>query len=220
MITLLRKPWFPYVVPFVLFLLLTELSRIFPEFTHIIYIIKTIFVGVLLWLFRHKYRHDFSGKLSIYKYLAALITGVLVLIIWVAPEEYLFQAGESAGFDPYSFGWSSSYTVVLIAVRIMGASLVVPVMEELFWRSFILRYLINPDFQKIPLGTFTWFSFTGTAILFGLEHHRIIPGVIAGIIYNLIIIRQKKLMGCIVAHGVTNWGLGIYVLMTKNWTFW
>ena len=220
MFDLLKKPWFPYVSPFVLFLLLTELSRVLPEFIHIIYIIKTIIIGVLLWLFRHKYSDDFCVKLSIYKCLSAVFIGILVLFIWIAPEEYLFQAGKSSGFDPYSFGWSSSYVIVLIIVRMAGAAIVVPIMEELFWRSFILRYLINPDFKTIPVGTFTWFSFTGTAILFGLEHNRIIVGIIAGIIYNLIIIRQKKLMGCIIAHSVTNLGLGIYVLITEKWMFW
>jgi CAAX prenyl protease-like protein len=57
-------------------------------------------------------------------------------------------------------------------------------------------------------------------ILFGLEHHRIVVGIIAGIIYNLLLIRQKKLSGCILAHGVTNLGLGIYVLVTESWMFW
>ncbi len=70
------------------------------------------------------------------------------------------------------------------------------------------------------MGAFTWFSFMGVAILFGLEHHRVVVGIIAGLLYNLLLIRQKKLKGVILAHGVTNLGLGIYVLLTGNWLFW
>ena len=54
----------------------------------------------------------------------------------------------------------------------------------------------------------------------GFEHHRVIVGIIAGLLYNLLLIRQKKLKGVILAHGVTNLGLGIYVLLTGNWMFW
>ena len=105
-------------------------------------------------------------------------------------------------------------------MRLVGAAVVVPIMEELFWGSFLMRYLINTDFRSVPMGAFTWFSFMGVAILFGLEHHRVIGGIIAGVIYGLLLIRQKKLKGVILAHGITNLGLGIYVLLTGNWMFW
>ncbi len=83
-----------------------------------------------------------------------------------------------------------------------------------------MHYLINPDFRSVPMGAFTWFSFMGVGILFGLEHHRVIVGIIVGLLYNLLLIRQKKLKGAILAHGVTNLGLGIYVLLTGSWMFW
>ena len=103
---------------------------------------------------------------------------------------------------------------------LLGAVIVVPVMEELFWRSFLMRYLINPDFRSVPMGSFTRFSFFTTAVLFGLEHHRVIEGIIAGILYNFLLTRQKKLKGVILAHAVTNFGLGIYVIVTESWMFW
>ena len=217
---LLKRPWLPYVFPFALFLLMTGLSRYFPAWTHLIYISKTIIVGALLWAWRHEYTDDISPKLLFSQCLAAIIAGLLVLAIWTVPEPYLPQFGENMGFNPYAFGWSQTAIYVLIAVRLIGAAVVVPVMEELFWRSFLLRYLINPDFRTVSLGAFSWFSFVGVAVMFGLEHHRVIVGIIAGVIYNLLLIRQKKLRGPILAHSVTNLGLGIYVLLTANWMFW
>ena len=120
----------------------------------------------------------------------------------------------TAALSPAAVAWA------LIAVRFIGAAMVVPILEELFWRSFLLRYIINPDFKQVALGTFSWFSFVAVVILFGLEHHRLIQGMIAGAIYTALVVRQKSLRGCIVAHGVTNLGLGIYVLATQSWAFW
>ena len=217
---LLKKTWVPYVFPFVLFLLLTELARFVPDWSHVLYIGKAMTVGALLWFWRREYAADISLKLSSYECLLAVFSGLLVLIIWIVPEEYLLQLSGHSGFDPFAFGWSSAGTKGLIAVRLLGAAIVVPVMEELFWRSFLMRYLINPDFRSVPVGAFTWFSFMGVAIMFGLEHHRVVVGIIVGLLYNLLLIRQKKLKGAILAHGVTNLGLGIYVLLTGSWMFW
>ena len=217
---LLEKPWLPYVLPFAMFLLLTGPVRFFPALSPFLYIAKTIIVGALLWFWRHEYAADLFPALSFREWLTALFCGLLVLVIWIAPEGYLFQFGQNSGFDPYAFGWSGAAAKGLIAVRLIGAAVIVPVMEELFWRSFLMRYLINPDFRSVPVGAFTWFSFIGVAILFGLEHHRVVVGIIAGLLYGLLLIRQKKLKGVILAHGVTNLGLGIYVLLTGSWMFW
>lgn len=139
-----------------------------------------------------------------------------MLVIWIAPEGYLPQFGQHSGFDPYGFGWPKAAVIGLIAMRLIGAAVVVPVMEELFWRSFFMRYLINPNFRSVSMGAFTWFSFMGVAIMFGLEHHRVIIGIIAGLFYGLLLVHQKKLNGVILAHGVTNLGLGIYVLADRQ----
>ena len=216
----LKSPWFPYILPFALFLVLTGIVHFLPTWSPFFYISKTIIVGALLWFWRREYTHDIKHKLSFNEWCVAFCSGLLVLVIWIVPESFLPQFGTFEGFNPYAFGWSKEAAIGLIAFRMIGASVVVPVMEELFWRSFLMRYLINPNFRSVPLGTFTWFSFIGVTLLFGFEHHRIIQGVIAGIIYALLLIHQKKLKGCILSHGVTNFGLGIYVLTTKSWEFW
>lgn len=215
-----QNPWLPYVLPFALFLLLTEPARFFPALSPYLYIAKTVLVGALLWFWRKKYAADFSADLSLRDTLTAVACGLLVLVIWIVPEKYLFQVGQGAGFTPYALGDSRAAAIGLIGVRLIGSSLVVPIMEELFWRSFLMRYLINPDFRSIPMGAFTWFSFIGVAVLFGLEHHRVLVGIIAGLLYGILLVYQKNLKGVILAHGVTNLGLGLYVILTGNWVFW
>jgi CAAX prenyl protease-like protein len=98
--------------------------------------------------------------------------------------------------------------------------LVVPLMEELFWRSFLLRYLIDQNFESVPVGSFTWPSFLVTTVLFGLEHHFLVAGMLAGAIYSLLLYRTRSLAQCVLAHAVTNLALAGYVLYTGNWYFW
>jgi uncharacterized protein len=217
---LLERPSLPYIFPFALFLLLTGPVYFFPALSPFLHSAKTILVGLLLWLWRREYAADISPKLSPGDWLTAFFCGLLVLVIWIVPDSYLFQFGRHSGFDPFALAGSKAGAGGLIAVRLIGAVVVVPVMEELFWRSFLMRYLINPDFRSVPMGAFTWFSFMSVAILFGLEHHRIIQGIMAGLLYNLLLVRRKKLKAAIVAHSITNLGLGVYVLATGSWMFW
>ncbi|RUM40382.1 MAG: CAAX prenyl protease-related protein [Desulfocapsa sp.] len=218
--TLPAKPWLPYVVPFVLFLLLTEPARYFPSLVPFLYVAKTLLVAAVLLLLRHHFKEDFAPRLSFGEFLLAVCCGLLVLVLWVAPEGIFYQFAPGEGFNPYVMTESNTAATALLAVRLAGAALVVPVMEELFWRSFLMRYLIDTDFRTVALGTYSSLSFFGVAILFGLEHHRILVGIIAGLLYGLLLLRQKKLRGVTVAHMVTNLGLGIYVIVTGSWTFW
>lgn len=217
---LMNRPWVPYVAPFVIFILITSLTNYFPAHRDIIYITKTFAVGALLWFWRRHYVQDMKPRLGLTGYLTAFLAGLLVLVLWIVPDGVLPKISTPVGFNPYSFGWPQHAVVVLIAIRLAGAALVVPVMEELFWRSFIMRYAINPDFRSVPLGTFSLFSFSVTVILFGLEHFRVIQGVFAGIIYGWLAVKQKTLRGSIPAHATTNLGLGIYVLYEESWLFW
>ena len=128
------------------------------------------------------------------------------------------QMGHSE-FNPYEY--ASGYWInLLIAVRLTGAALVVPIMEELFWRSFALRYAITSEFRSIPLGRFSWFSFIFISILFGLEHHRWLVGIAAGMIYAGVLYKEKNLFAPILSHALTNLLLGVYVLYTRQWSFW
>ncbi len=208
-----KHPWLPYVTPFLLFIIITEAARWLPSsLSSWLYIAKTVLAALLLWWFWSDYRCELKKPLSFSGWLTALFCGLLVLFIWIKGESILPTLGEPIkGTAPAAF---------FIAVHLLGSSLVVPLMEELFWRSFLMRYLISRDFRSLPPGSFSWFSFLATALLFGSEHHRIGAGVIAGLLYGALLLWQKNLRGVIIAHSVTNLGLGIYVIITGSWQFW
>jgi CAAX prenyl protease-like protein len=125
--------------------------------------------------------------------------------------------GSPAGFDPRSEGridW------LLVAIRILGAALVVPVMEELFWRSFLMRWVAAPNFESVEPSQLGPKSFIVTVLLFGFEHNLWLAGIVAGAAYSLLYMRHRSLWSPILAHAVTNGLLGIWVVRTGNWSYW
>jgi uncharacterized protein len=150
--------------------------------------------------------------------LLIIVTGVFVYVAWVRMDWPWAMQGQPTGYNPFQAG--ASVGIVLAGIRLFGAAVIVPVMEELFWRSFLIRYLVTPAFTKVRLGTFTPLSFGATVVLFGLEHHLWLAGMMAGVVYNLLLYKTLRLWPCILAHAITNLLLGTYVLVTGEWHWW
>lgn len=148
----------------------------------------------------------------------AISVGVLVYVAWIRMTWPWAMQGQAPGYNPFQAGAVAG--ILLAVVRLFGAAVVVPVMEELFWRSFIIRYLVSPHFASVPLGTFTPVSCLVTIVLFGLEHHLWLAGMMAGALYNLVLYRTQRLWPCILAHAVTNLLLSVHVLLRAEWQWW
>jgi CAAX protease family protein len=209
-----RYPSLPYVAPFALFCALTGIQPWVPGGVLWIYPLKTVLTGASIialarWL-------KAVGEPSA---LLAAAVGLAVLLMWVLSDGLYPLLGASAAFDPFRelHGFQAS---AWIAFRLLGAAAVVPVAEEFFWRGFLIRWLVRVDFRDVRMGTFTWFSFVATSVLFAVEHDRWLAGLVAGVIYNGLYYRTRSLKACIIAHGTTNLGLGIYVLASGQWRFW
>jgi CAAX prenyl protease-like protein len=154
--------------------------------------------------------------------------GVGVFALWILPgelfphyrEHWLFQNSltgtlqSSLSSESRSDGW-------ILALRTMRAVFVVPVIEELFWRAWLMRWLISPRFEEVRLGSYNLQAFWLTAILFATEHGPFWDvGLMAGIVYNWWMVRTRSLGDCILAHAVTNACLCGYVLATHKWEYW
>ena len=110
---------------------------------------------------------------------------------------------------------------IFIVIRVLESSLLIPILEELFWRGWLMRWLIRPDFERVPLGQYAPRAFWIVALLFASEHGAYWEvGLIAGIVYNAWIVRTRNLADCILAHGVTNAMLAAYVLLFDKWQYW
>lgn len=185
-----------------------------------LYLPKAVLVGLLLWLLRKRYVEINIRELGDYRQTAlSIFSGLMVFVLWINMDWTLGSQGDPAGFDPGVFSTEASKWLMIL-VRIAGAVIIVPIMEELFWRSFLLRYLIDSDFTRVAIGRFSLFSFIAVSILFGLEHHYVFAGIMAGVIFNGIYYYTRSIIHCILSHAVANLSLAVYVLNTGNWNFW
>jgi CAAX prenyl protease-like protein len=226
---LMQHPAFVRTAPFAAFMLFIaleefllyldeqQLVNITETFRVWLYLPKMAVAGALLLLFRKHYVELVPRELlRLGHLLLSLTTGIVVFVLWINMD-WTLTAQAPQQFDPNAL---HSGRGLIIALRCVGAVIVVPIMEELFWRSFLLRYLINSNFMAVTIGRLTWFSVLATCLLFGLEHHYIFAGIMAGLFFTLIYWRTKSISHCILCHGVANLCLAIYVLATAQWQFW
>jgi hypothetical protein len=151
----------------------------------------------------------------------AVATGVAVTVLWVALDGHYPEfaiLGSRSGFDPTRLRRAGE--ISFIAVRLLGLVVVVPLLEELFWRSFLMRWLINPDFQKVPIGSVTPMAATVTSGLFAIAHPEWLPALLTGALWAWLLWRTKSILACVISHAMANLGLGLYVLCTGAWKFW
>jgi hypothetical protein len=205
----------PYILPFFLFALITYLGHMIWLVPEAIYPLKTVLVGASLVVFWPWYRQEIRWSMDWW----AVFGGVAVFFVWILLEGHYPQLGSPVELQPSDFQ-SGSVFLFFAAFRLFGSAFIVPLMEELFWRSFALRFLMDAHFKKVPLGAFSWFSFLSVSLAFGFEHHRWLPGILAGLVYALLLYRSKNLFAPILSHTVTNFLLGVYVLWSGEWLFW
>lgn len=182
-----------------------------------LYAVKVLVVAAVLLCYRRRYTELAWREWRAVGWWTALATGLAVWVLWINLNADWMQIGSSSGFDPRNAGrldW------LLIAVRVAGAALVVPVMEELFWRSYLMRWLESADFLNIDPALVKTRGFVVTMVLFGFEHSLWLAGIVAGAAYGLLYMRSRNLCSVIVAHGVTNGVLGLWVVATGSWAYW
>ena len=168
-----------------------------------------------------------------------VVMGVIGIVIWIAPGylfrvrqmepgtwlEYLGFAERTEGFNPsFIREHSALWYGVAVALRFLRMVVVVALIEEIFWRGFLMRYLtdLNGDYWQVPFGTFDWTSFVGVTLLVTLAHSPVdyAAAAIYGMLAYLVAVRTKSLTACVAMHATANLLLGIYTLATQQWGYW
>ena len=155
--------------------------------------------------------------------ISGFIVGILTLLLWIVIDSktpHFAFLGKRVAFNPFEVIANPTNRALFLFTRFYGLSLMVPLMEELFWRSFLLRYVTKPEYQTLRVGEFSWGAFAIVAGLFGFVHPEWLAAIVFAAIIGLFLRRTQSLFACIVAHGVCNLGLGIYVIATGSWGLW
>jgi CAAX prenyl protease-like protein len=217
-----RSATLAYVAPFVAFVLVMAVEQALLPHSQILYPLRFLIVAAVLLFFSRPYL-----RLRPKQPLASIAIGVAVFLLWIAPDQ-IFGYRQSWLFHNAITG--SALTTIpadmqasflFLALRIFGSVALVPIIEELFWRGWLMRWLINPHFEKVPLGTYAPAAFWIVAVLFASEHGPYWDvGLIAGVVFNWWMVRTKSLADCILAHAVTNAILAAHVMTSGQWQYW
>lgn len=218
-----RHPAFLYVAPFVsffIFLYIANELKLDPIWEGPSRVVLLGFICWLCWPRELGFRPRFAAQ--------STLLGVAVFLLWIAPEviypgyrsllpfnnSLLGHVHSSLSPDAISNGW-------VLFWRSARAILIVPILEELFWRAWLMRWLISPNFESVPLGSYAPMAFWVVAIFFGLEHGPYWDvGLLTGVLYNWWMIRTKSVADCVWMHAVTNACLSVYVISTGQWQYW
>jgi len=213
---------FAYIAPMAAFLILTWAGGHWPNWYPASYTAKTIAAGGLLIAFRHRYtkiRWNYAWL--------GVIVGIIGLVQWVGMEKFLlhfwphYPRPTVEIFNPQEKIGASGLLWAFIAIRWLGPTIVVPFMEELFWRDYLWRSILAPnDFKLAQVGEWDIKPFVFVSLAFAAVHVQWMTALVWGFMIAGLLVYTRSLGACIIAHGVTNFLLGGYVLYTKDWYFW
>jgi len=224
--------WLPYTLPIFVFLLMTNFESSFSSTTPdgqgaipfpYAYGAKILVVGCLtvFSLVRFGLYREILPLPRGVNLLLAVGTGLAVLAFWVGLDGYypdLPFLGARTAFDPHTL--PPSQRVLFLSARMFGLVILVPIFEELFWRSFLMRCLIASDYQNVPVGKVTVFAALTSSALFAMAHPEWLPAFLTGVLWSWLLARTRSLGSCVISHVVANLALGIYVLTTQQWKYW
>lgn len=211
-------------LPFVLFMALLALRGEVEKLAlpwldaRWLYGISVLVVSLSLFWFWRRYA-ELMSWLNWRELALSVVVGLVVYWLWIRLDQPWMMLGEAtASFKPVDELGQLIWP--LLIVRWVGAALMVPVMEELFWRGFLMRWIDKPEFEQVDPKQATLKAVGLSTFVFMLAHTQWLAAIVAGLAYAWLYRRTGKLWAPIVAHAVTNGVLGVWVVVWGNWQFW
>ena len=211
-----------YVAPMAVFLTCVWVGTTWKSLYAPAYVARAIIVAVLLLLFWRNYT-----KVRWNHWWLGVIGGVVGIVQWIVMQQWLGSHFEwfkpdADAFNPFAAIGNPATAWAFVAVRVASAVLIVPVMEELFWRDYLWRQILAPnDFKLAEVGEFDWTAFIVVALAFATVHGSWWPtAIVWGAMIGLLLVYTKSLGACMIMHGVTNLLLAAYVLKYHAWYLW
>jgi len=175
--------------------------------------------GLLLWFWREYGELVAQTLPTLGEATVAVGVGVAVFYLWITLDAPWMRWGEAtAGFRPVDAQGRLMWP--LVVARWCGAVLVVPVVEELFWRSFLMRWIERAQFEGVDPRRVGLKAIALSSFVFMLAHTLWLAALVTGLVYACLYVRSGKLWLPVIAHAVTNGVLGFWVVFTGNWGYW
>jgi uncharacterized protein len=181
------------------------------------YLLRTLAAVALLFYYRRDYV-ELSVAPTLQQVVISILSGLLVFAIWILPYPE-WMGGYIAG-DGKALPMDDTADIFWLICRWSGSALVVPVIEELFWRSYLMRRLEHPEFMSVSPAQVGTYAVMVSSVLFAIEHQLWFAGLVAGLVYAWLYRRFKVLWIPVLAHMVTNAVLGAWVVAGGQWQYW
>lgn len=215
----------PYVAPFAVWILL----QTFLPATAAMYAVRSVAAAIAAFAAWLAVRRTGAGGALLSSPVSAIALGLFVAAFWILPEEcpwyrtwvlWPFGAPTSVDaapspYDPAVCSWP------LVWVKLAGSAFVIAPVEELFFRSFLYRWVVaGSNWRNARLDVWNWNGVLWTAFVFSLEHSpRFAVAFLCAIVYQFAA-KRCGIAGAMLAHITTNLVLALYVMATGKWFFW
>lgn len=201
------------LVPFLALMAAIMLTSAFSAGFDRFYGLRVVATGIALWQFRRIYlRWDWRPSWQ------AVAVGALVFGLWLALEPSNNGAHSTLGQTMATL--STGEKSLWLVLRVVGSVLLVPLVEELAFRGYLLRRLAGQEGDDLAPGRFAWWPFLASSLAFGLLHSRPMAGVLAGMAYALIYYHRGRLADAVAAHATSNGLIALMVLIGGRWELW
>jgi len=202
------NPVSPFILPFISLLVVTLFFKALTPSWDIWYPMKVLLMTWILFKFKEDYKQLIKINFSV----LPCLLGILIFMIWIyLPHPETITNSDNV-FSTYKIAW--------VGFKIVGSCILIPIIEELAFRGFLLRFFINIDFFNVQIGTYRAFSFLATSFIFGFLHQHFWGGLIAGAILNLSIYLKKSLFDAILCHAIANGSIALFAIILGHWEFW
>ena len=186
-----------YVAPFVALLATSLVTGLVSRDGYdAFYGLRVLVALAVLWMFRR----PLAGAGWRLSWTGAAI-GVAAWGVWLALGG---QRGLGHDFGHALAGLEPATRLTWVGLRLLGAVVIVPLVEELAFRGYVARRLTAADFASVPLDRVTWPALLAAAALFGLMHRNVAAGAAVGVLYGIAARRHGQLGDAVLAHAVTN----------------
>ena len=129
----------------------------------------------------------------------AVLSGLAVGVMWVLPVW-----ADASPNEPMSLFW--------VLCRLLGTMLLVPIIEEVFFRGYLLEKLGTGGIAMRLL------ALVVTSVMFGLLHERIWAGFAAGLIFGLIKLRRDRICDPVQSHVTANVVVAAVAITLGDWS--
>jgi len=202
-----------YLMPLLAILAAGMIAHALSAGFELLYPLRLVAAAAVLWIYRGSY-----ASLDRHVGWRAPAVGVLIAGVWLLFAHFLIPKSpmpEALASLP------APWRAVWLGARVAAATVTVPIAEELAYRGYLLRRLVNADFQSVRFADVGWPALVVCAAAFGIMHGAMwLPATLTGMAYGVIAIKTGRIGEAVVAHATTNALLAAAVLLFDQWQLW